>query len=280
MNIYKLPDKERPDEGKVDNRQNIQEIKKTMEQQMQTNTSVAGRNDDDMIEIDLLEVFQILLGRIWLIISAGLFCALACFAFSKFVLVPTYESTTKIYILNKTSESTVTYSDVQLGSQLTKDYAELINSRYVLEEVIQDLALDMDYDVLLKKVSVSTPTDTRIVSITVEDSDPVMAMNIANAIREAASSHIQNVMDIEAVNVVETANMPTEKAGPSVVKWSLIGGIIGVLLVSAIVIIQYLMDDTIKTSDDVEKYLGLSTLALIPVAVEETENKKKKHRKH
>ena len=133
---------------------------------------------------------------------------------------------------------------------------------------------------LLKKVSVSTPTDTRIVSITVEDSDPVMAMNIANAIREAASSHIQNVMDIEAVNVVETANMPTEKAGPSVVKWSLIGGIIGVLLVSAIVIIQYLMDDTIKTSDDVEKYLGLSTLALIPVAVEETENKKKKHRKH
>ena len=74
--------------------------------------------------------------------------------------------------------------------------------------------------------------------------------------------------------------MPTEKAGPSVVKWSLIGGIIGVLLVSAIVIIQYLMDDTIKTSDDVEKYLGLSTLALIPVAVEETENKKKKRRKH
>ena len=174
----------------------------------------------------------------------------------------------------------MTYSDVQLGSQLTKDYAELINSRYVLEEVIQELALDMDYDVLLKKVSVSTPTDTRIVSITVEDSDPVMAMNIANAIREAASSHIQNVMDIEAVNVVETANMPTEKAGPSVVKWSLIGGIIGVLLVSAIVIIQYLMDDTIKTSDDVEKYLGLSTLALIPVAVEETENKKKKRRKH
>mgnify|MGYP002678811071 FL=1 len=174
----------------------------------------------------------------------------------------------------------MTYSDVQLGSQLTKDYAELINSRYVLEEVIQELALDMDYDVLLKKVSVSTPTDTRIVSITVEDSDPVMAMNIANAIREAASDHIQNVMDIEAVNVVETANMPTEKAGPSVVKWSLIGGIIGVLLVSAIVIIQYLMDDTIKTSDDVEKYLGLSTLALIPVAVEETENKKKKRRKH
>ena len=250
-----------------------------MEQQMQTNTSVAGRNDDDMIEIDLLEVFQILLGRIWLIISAGLFCALACFAFSKFVLVPTYESTTKIYILNKTSESTVTYSDVQLGSQLTKDYAELINSRYVLEAVIQELGLNMEYKDLLKKIDVTTPSDTRIVSITVEDHDPVQSMNIANSVRENASTHIQNVMDIDAVNVAETANMPTEKASPGCSKWALIGGLLGCLGISAIILIRYLMDDTIKSSDDIEKYLGLSTLALIPMKEDEVNSKKKK-KKH
>lgn len=238
-----------------------------------------NRTENDEIEIDLLEIFSILLSKLWLILSAGLFMALVCFAVSKFLLTPTYESTTKIYILNKTDNSSVTYSDVQMGTQLTKDYAELINSRYVLEEVIQKLSLPMEYKQLLNKVSVTTPSDTRIVSITVTDTDPVQAMNIANCIREAASDHIQNVMDIEAVNVVETANMPTEKAGPSVMKWTLIGGLLGVLLLCAIILVQYLLDDTIKSSEDVEKYLGLSTLALIPVAEDESTGKKKKKRK-
>ncbi len=139
------------------------------------------RNDE--IEIDLLEVFNILISRAWIIIGAGLLLSLTAFAISKFVLTPTYKSTTKIYILNKTESQTVTYSDVQMGTQLTKDYAELINSRYVLEEVIQLLSLDMDYRDMLEMVSVDTPADTRIVSITVEDTDPAQAMHIANSIR-------------------------------------------------------------------------------------------------
>lgn len=235
------------------------------------------RNDE--IEIDLLEVFHILISKIWLILSAGFFLALVCFAISKFILTPTYKSTTKIYILNKSESQTVTYSDVQMGTQLTKDYAELISSRYVLEEVIQILSLEEDYDELRSMVSVNSPADTRIVSITVENVDPVQAMNIANCIREAASSHIQNVMDIEAVNVVETANMPMEKASPSVAMWTLAGGAIGVLLLCVVILIQYLLDDTIKSSEDVEKYLGLSTLALIPVMEEENNKKKKKKRR-
>ncbi len=232
---------------------------------------------NDEIEIDLLEVIHILLGRLWIILGAGVLVAAVCFVISKFVLTPIYESTTKIYILNKSDNTTVTYSDVQMGTQLTKDYAELINSRYVLEKVISQLSLDdMEYDDLLHKVSVNTPTDTRIVSITVEHTNPAIAMQIADCIREVAGEHIQNVMDIDAVNVVEPANMPTEKAGPSVAKWTLLGGIAGVFLVCAIILILYLLDDSIKSSDDVEKYLGLSTLALIPVAIEEDSVKKGK----
>lgn len=237
-----------------------------------------NRNTDE-IEIDLLELIQVLFSRIWLILSAGLFLALVCFAVSKFLMTPIYQSTTKIYILNKTESSTVTYSDVQMGTQLTKDYAELISSRYVFEEVIQELGMDTDYKGLLEQVSVTTPSDTRIVAITVEDTDPVQAMHIANCIREVASDHIQNVMDIEAVNVVETANMPTEKSGPSCMKWTLIGGVIGCFILCAIVLAQYLLDDTIKSSEDVEKYLGLSTLALIPIATSEEETAKKKKKK-
>lgn len=235
-----------------------------------------NQRENEVIEIDMLEIISVLLGKIWLILSTGIFAALVCFVISKFIMIPTYESTTRIYILNKTDSASITYSDVQMGTQLTKDYAELINSRYVLEEVIQKLALVDEYDELIDKVSVNTPADTRIVSITVEDTDPVQAMNIANCIREVASDHIQNVMDIEAVNVVETANMPTEKASPSVLMWTLTGGVIGVFTVCVIVLIRHLMDDTIKTTEDVEKYLGLSTLTLIPMAAD---TKKKKNKK-
>ncbi len=221
-----------------------------------------NHRENDVIEVDLLEIINALLGRFWLILGGGLLAAAVGFAVSKFVLTPTYESTTKIYILNKSESTTVTYSDVQMGTQLTKDYAELINSRYVLEEVIEKLSLaETEYQDLLDKVSVHTPTDTRIVSITVTDTSPRQAM------------------DIDAVNVVEEANMPTDKAGPSVPKWTLFGGILGVLLVCVAILVHYLLDDTIKTSEDVEKYLGLSTLALIPVAVDENNAKQKTKRK-
>lgn len=227
----------------------------------------------DEIEIDLHEIFLLFLSKLWLIILVGILTGGVAFAISQFVLAPTYESTTQIYILNKQDTDTVTYSDVQLGSQLTKDYAELIQSRYVLELVIKELQLnDVDYEKMLKKVSVTTPTDTRILTITVEDTDPIAAMEIANSIRETAAEHIKSVMDIEAVNVVDTANLPTEKSGPSVVKWTLVGALIGMFFVMAVVMIWYLVDDTIKTSDDVEKYLGLSTLALIPLETKEKKN--------
>lgn len=238
-----------------------------------------NQREREEIEIDLLELANVLLSRIWLIFSVGLFAALICFMISRFVLTPYYDSTTKIYILNKTDNSSVTYSDVQMGTQLTKDYAELINSRYVLEEVIQRLSLEGEYKSLLGKVRVSTPTDTRIVAITVEDTDPVLAMNTANCIRDVASEHIQNVMDIEAVNIVETANMPTQKAGPSIRNWTFGGGILGMLFICALILVRFLLDDTIKSSEDVEKYLNLSTLALIPVAEEGNVTRKKKKKK-
>ena len=228
----------------------------------------------DEVEIDLVEIFFVLLGRLPMMLAAGLLSALAFFLVSKFLIPPTYESTTKVYILNKQDNANVTYTDLQMGTQLTKDYAELIQSRFVLEEVIEQLGLEMDYEEMKGAVSVTTPTDTRIIAITVSDRDPAQAMQIANAVREAASAHIRNVMDIEAVNVVETADMPTGKASPRVGMLTLIGGALGVFLVAVIAIVAFLMNDTVKTSEDVERYLDLSTLALIPLKEGEVKSRK------
>ncbi len=235
---------------------------------------------DDVLEINLGELFSVLWGRAFLILSAGIFFGLSGLFLSKFVIAPEYESTTKIYILNKEENQTVTYSDVQISTQLTQDYAELIKSRRVLEEVIQRLHLiDTEYEDLYKVLRVETPSDTRIVAITVKDKDPLMAMKIANCIREVASEHITDVMDIDAINVAETANVPTTKASPSVAKWTVIAGFLGAVVVAFFSILGYLLDDTIKSNDDVERYLGVSTLALIPMITEENGKKKTKPKK-
>lgn len=236
-------------------------------------------DENDVIEIDLREIGGLILSKLGLVVSVGLFFALFMFIVSKFLISPTFESTTKIYILNKQEDSAVTYSDVQMGTQLTKDYAELITSRYVLEEVNMQLGLNETYDKLLNKVKVTTPSDTRILAITVSDNSQVQAMNIANTVREVAASHIENVMDIEAVNIVETANLPEVKASPSVTKLTIIGGFIACFIVCAVILIMYILNDTIKSSDDVERYLQLSTLALIPLGEGEKQTKTKKKRK-
>ena len=194
-------------------------------------------------------------------------------------ITPKYESTTKIMVLNKQDNNTLTSADMQTSTQLTKDYAELIQSRTVLEGVIAQLNLDMTYKEMLQKVSVETSSDSRIVSISVTDEDPYTASEIANAVRDMAAEHIQSVMDIEAVNVVDTANIPNEKASPSLAKNGVIGGLLGVIIAMAAVIIIYLTNDTIKVEEDVERYLGLSVLGSIPFSEKESRSKKKKSRK-
>ena len=227
-------------------------------------------DNEEVIEIDIQELLAVLLHRIWLIGFCGAVCGLMAFLISRFLIPPMYESSTSVYILNKNDGNTITYSDVQLGSTLTKDYARLITSRGVLEKVIESCALEESIEELEKRVSVETLSDTRLIVITVTDKSPLMACYIADKIREEASARIEEVMDIEAVNMVDAANLPEKPAKPSVKMWSVIGLLLGLLLCAGVLTVQFLMDDTVKTSEDIEKYLELSTLAMIPVMEEES----------
>ena len=236
-------------------------------------------NNNDEIEIDLGEVFHLVISKLGVIILSGILLGVLSIIGTMLFITPKYESTTKIMVLNKQDNNTLTSADMQTSTQLTKDYAELIQSRTVLEGVIAQLNLDMSYKELLDKVSVETSSDSRIVSICVTDEDPYTASEIANAVRDMAAEHIQSVMDIEAVNVVDSANIPNEKASPSLAKNGVIGGILGVIIAMAAVIIIYLTNDTIKVEEDVERYLGLSVLGSIPFSEKESRSKKKKSRR-
>lgn len=222
-------------------------------------------NNTDEIEINLGEIFGLLLHRLWIIVLSAIVCGAVGFLYSFFLVTPQYQSTTKVYILNKQNSDTVTYSDVQLSSTLSKDYEQLVTSRYVIEGVISKLNLDETYDSLVGRVKATNENETRIIAITVTDTEPEQAQKIANAIRDLAAQHITQVMYIEAVNVVDNANLPDAPVSPSIPKWTVIAAAIGIIVSIAVIVIQHLLDDSIKSSEDIEKYLGMSTLALIPM---------------
>ncbi|MBQ0001820.1 MAG: protein-tyrosine kinase [Clostridiales bacterium] len=233
---------------------------------------------NDEIEIDLMEIISLLLHRAWIIILAGLTVGLATIAVTMFLITPKFKSTTSMYVLNRQNGETLSSSDMQTSLSLTKDYVELIKSRTVTEGVISQLGLDMTSAQLLGMMSVSNKTDTRILSITVEDVDPYRACDIANALREVGSSHIKSVMDIDAVNMVDAANIPQTKSSPNTTKNGMLGVFAGAAIAIFIILLNYLINDTIQTQEDVEKYLGLSVLGAIPMVESEKKSKKRKHK--
>ncbi len=235
--------------------------------------------DNDEITIDLTELFMMLWSEIHIILLAGILTALLAFVGTKLFITPLYTSTTQMYVLTKQdNNSSVTYTDLQTGTQLTKDYMVLIKSRPVLEQVISVLNLDMEVEVLADMISVETETDTRVLNISVKNEDPRVAKQIADAVREAVGIQITEIMDAEAVNTVQEGNLATSPSSPSVMKNVLIGGILGLIISIGIFVLIFVLDDTVKTPDDVEQYLGLNVLTSIPLQAGAEKNKSKKVR--
>ena len=230
------------------------------------------------LEINLWDLFNILWKKAGLIVLFGLFCAMLTFGITKFFITPQFTSTTGIYIMSKQDETTLTQGDMQTSTYLTKDYAEMIKSRTVTEKVIIEMGLELTHTQLLSKMSVRITPEARIISISVTDEDPYKATEIADKVREIASVHIRNVMDIEAINVVEEASIPLIKSSPSVTKYTIIGGLVATTIMIAFVLLIYLTNDTIQISDDIEKKLGISVLSVIPVR-EDINSVKRERRK-
>ena len=220
--------------------------------------------DNDEMEIDLLQLFYALKKKIWFILAAMIIGGGLAGAYSKFLITPQYSSTSMMYILSK--ETTLTsLADLQIGSQLTEDYKVIVNSRPVLGEVIDSLALDMSYEQLLAKVSIGNPTDTRILTVTVTDPDPYRAKAIVDCVAETASDYIGEIMEMIPPKIIENGTVATRKTSPSNGKNAVLGALAGMVLVCGVIVIQVIMNDTVRTEEDVERYLGLSVLASVPL---------------
>lgn len=242
--------------------------------------------DDAETTIDLGEIFSAIWSNLPIVILAALAGALLAFLISETFITPEYSSTTKLYVManeqqQKTDTNGVDNGALQAGALLTKDYEQIIESREVTEAVITNLNLknsdgsQMTNDELINKLTVSIPDETRVVNITITDSDPYRACDIANAVRSVAEDRIQSVMDMKTVKVVEEANVPTRPISPNKKKNAAVGGLIGLILAIAVIVIRYISNNTIRTAEDVQNYLGVSVLAAIPLA--EGEKKQNRH---
>ena len=226
-----------------------------------TNPSMAVTEAEE--EIDLLELWNAIMHRIWLVLLAGFIAADIAFAITRFLITPQYTSASTMLVITK--ETTLaSLADLQLGSKLTEDYGILINSRPVLQQTIDEVGLDMDYKALRKKINIETPNDSRMLIISVEQPDPALAKQVADTLAEISSDYIADKMEVTAPKIIEEGELPLEPSSPSMVRNVAIGGILGILAACFLICMGVILNDSVQTEEDIERYLGIPVLAVIP----------------
>lgn len=221
-------------------------------------------NDNASIEIDVLYLLRKLWSRKFFIIFIALVVGTVALLGSVFFLKPKYTSTTRIYVVSRSSDSSLTNQDLQAGSYLVNDYKEVITSNEVLSSVISQENLSLSTSELSNMISVNIPTDTRVISISVEDTDAQEASDIANTIREVAAEKIKSVTKVDDVTTLEAAEVASKPSSPNVKKNAAIGALAGVFLAVVGILVAEVLDDRVRRPEDVEEVLGMTLLGVVP----------------
>ena len=224
-----------------------------------------NNQEANTIEIDVLSLLRTIWRKKFLILLTAILTTGLAFAYSAFLVTPQYDSTTSLYVVNQSSDNGagITNQDLQAGSFLVKDYKEIILSQDVLKNVTTTLGITDD---IKEKITVNIPVDTRILSISVRDSDPNQAATIANTLREEAAKKIIEVTKVSDVTTLEAA-LPAENPSTPQTKRNLVlGFIVGAFLATALVFVLEVLDDRVKRPQDIEEGLGMTLLGVVPHA--------------
>ncbi len=225
-------------------------------------SSALGTENDEN-EIDLRALFYRFLEKIhWIMLMALIGAAITGFLVFK-VIKPIYQATAKIYIVG--SDTTISLTDLQIGSNLAADYQEVFKNWHVHELVDKRLNLNYSYSELSKMVSVTNPSSTHVLYVNVKSPDPAEAKLMADTYAQVAREFIAAKMDMREPNVFEEARMPTQPVTPQKTRDIVIGFVLGALLAMIVITIKFFGDDRICTTEDVAKVGNLPTLGLIPL---------------
>ena len=215
-------------------------------------------------EIDLLEVMFRLLGGWKLIVCLAVAGALIAGIYTRYFVTPMYEATAHIYVVSR-NDSVINMSDLQIGTALTNDYIRVFDMWPVQEEVRQELDLPYTYSYLRNHLKVRNSNNTRIIDITYSSPSASEAMEVANVYAKVVCSFIAETMSTSEPNIMSSALLPSSPVSPSMRNNVIIGFGAGFLLASAIIIIRMLADDKYKSAEDIRRFTGLTTLAVVPI---------------
>lgn len=226
------------------------------------------------MELNFVELFYYLKKKLWIIVASFLLFAVSGFVVSRFFMTPQYTASTRLYVLNQSTDNVIS-SDFVIATYVINDYRVLITGRNVTERVIDELGLNMTNGQLAGLIQVTAPDETRILQINVVDTDPQRAAAIANKVREVATEQIKTIMNVDFVGVIYEAEVPGGASSPNVMRNTGLAAVLGLALAIVVLTVIFIADDTIRTEEDVERYLGLSTLGVIPDSTDLTQSSSK-----
>ncbi|MDO4501290.1 MAG: Wzz/FepE/Etk N-terminal domain-containing protein [Erysipelotrichaceae bacterium] len=230
---------------------------------MENNNFIEKVEIDEEDEIDLLEMAFELLDHWKAIAATTIVSALAVFAFCYFLVTPMYQSTAELYMLDS-SNIISSLADIQIGNSLAADYIKVIESRPVVDKVINNLKLEDDYKSFSSRLSVTNDSNTHILKLTIKDADPKAAKTIVDELANVSRTFIADKMGQKEPSILHYGYIDLNKVSPSIKRNTLIGAAGGFVLSSAIVIASWLINDSIRVEEDVERKLGLGVLGVIP----------------
>ena len=226
--------------------------------------------------MDLLECLQIIRKRLWIVVATTLLCSVASAIISFYFLEEVYQANTVLYVGKSANadEDYILYNELLVGDKLVNDYRELVKSRLITSTVIEELGLEgMTIGALSSRLGVSQKNNTRLIEITAQDTDPKLAMDIANKVAEVFKEKVVELMDEENVQVIDEAILPQAPIKPNKKLNIAIGTFMGMMLGLGIIFLIEYLDNTVKTPEDVQKYVELTVIGTIPEFPEKISHK-------
>ena len=214
---------------------------------------------NEEIEINLAELFQVLKEHLHIIIISTLICAILVGAFTIFFVSKKYESTARIFPKPEVNEGIVDYSQINSNNSMTKNYVALLGGNNIQSKVAKEL--NVDTNVVSSALSISNETDTQIISISATTTDPQLSKKIVDTTVDVFTNEVKETLNI---TTVDDAKLQTLPVSPSVPKNIVIGGLVGAILSIGIIFIRFMLDNRLHTQEDVEKYLEIPNLGVIP----------------
>lgn len=222
-------------------------------------------------EIDLIQLWETLKKRWAIVVAIPLLAALTSGIVSFFILEPVYQASTTMIVGKKASDNTAKQAEQLLDNsvlianqQLAKTYGTIAKTRTVEENVISELGLTLTPGQLDGKIAVNPVKNTEILEITVQDTDPVLAADIANMMAKKFSDSVIQIKKVDSVSILDTAVAPTSPIKPKKAMNVLIAFMVGLMASVGLAFLLEFLDNTIKSTKDVEDILGLPVLGVIP----------------